>query len=251
LSGTTNPTSLTADDETLVYANFNTANSPLTLTGLSPASVSAGSGAFTLTLTGTGFSPASTSHVSFNGNFPAVTYISSTELQVPISVAWVASPATFDVYVENYPSGSNGCAVFGYETFVVTNSSPETAAAQPQFSLSAGTYVGPQSLTITDQTPGATIYYTTNGTTPNTGSAVYNGPITVSTTETVEAIAVAPGYAPSAVATAVYTITQSGGGGGQGDDVPTLPEWCAIAMGLVLLGYSIYRIRRSDRSTAA
>jgi sugar lactone lactonase YvrE len=78
--------------------------------------------------------------------------------------------------------------------------------ASPAFSLAAGTYTAAQSLTITDTTAGATIHYTTNGTTPSSSSTKYTTPITVSNSETIEAIAVAPGYSDSTVTTAVYTI---------------------------------------------
>jgi N-acetylneuraminic acid mutarotase len=81
-----------------------------------------------------------------------------------------------------------------------------SAAATPTFSLAAGTYSGAQSLTISDSTAGATIYYTTNGTAPTVSSAVYAAPISVSITETIETIAVASGLSTSAVATAAYTI---------------------------------------------
>ena len=77
---------------------------------------------------------------------------------------------------------------------------------RPTFSPAAGTYATSQSVTISDTTSGATIYYTTNGTTPTTSSTVYSGPVTVSATETLEAIAVETGYSNSAVATAAYTI---------------------------------------------
>jgi hypothetical protein len=80
-------------------------------------------------------------------------------------------------------------------------------AATPTLSLPPGTYTGPQTVTISDATPGATIYYTSNGTTPTTTSIEYTGAITVSGTETLAAIAVATGYSQSAVATATYTIT--------------------------------------------
>ena len=79
--------------------------------------------------------------------------------------------------------------------------------ATPVFSVAAGTYTLAQTVSITDATAGAAIYYTTNGTTPTTSSSVYSGPITVSATETVEAIAVAPKYSNSAVSSAAYTIT--------------------------------------------
>ena len=75
-------------------------------------------------------------------------------------------------------------------------------AQAPKFSLKAGTCKGPQTVTTTDATAGITFYYTANGTTPTTSSTKYTGPVKVSATETLEAIAVAPGYATSAVTSA-------------------------------------------------
>jgi hypothetical protein len=84
-------------------------------------------------------------------------------------------------------------------------------AATPTFSVVAGTYATTQTVSISDSTSGAAIYYTvtsgTSGTQPTTSSTLYGGsPITVSSTETIEAIAVATGYSPSAAASATYTI---------------------------------------------
>ncbi len=81
-----------------------------------------------------------------------------------------------------------------------------TTVATPVISLAAGTYTGAQTVTITDSTSGSKIYYTTNGTTPTTSSTLYSGAITVSASETLEAIATASGDTQSATATAVYTI---------------------------------------------
>jgi Chitobiase/beta-hexosaminidase C-terminal domain len=82
--------------------------------------------------------------------------------------------------------------------------SPQTAT--PTFSPAAGTYTSAQSVTISDATSGSTIYYTTNGTTPTTSSTKYTGAISVGSTETIQAIAVASGHSQSAVGSAAYTI---------------------------------------------
>lgn len=85
---------------------------------------------------------------------------------------------------------------------------PPQTAATPTFSPSPGTYTSAQTVTISDSTPGASIYYTTNGTTPSTASTLFSStsPLSVSTTTTIEAIAVASAYSNSAVATGTYTI---------------------------------------------
>jgi len=82
-----------------------------------------------------------------------------------------------------------------------------TTVATPTFSPAAGTYTGTQTVTISDATSGATIYYTTNGTTPSSSSTQYTAAISVSASETIEAIAELSGDTNSAVASAAYTIT--------------------------------------------
>jgi hypothetical protein len=80
-------------------------------------------------------------------------------------------------------------------------------AAAPVFNPAQGTYGSAQTVKIVDSTPGEAIYYTTDGTTPTSGSTLYSGPITVSSSEAIEAIATASGYSPSAVTSSVYNIT--------------------------------------------
>jgi hypothetical protein len=87
------------------------------------------------------------------------------------------------------------------------HSSSQPAAPTPTFSEGSGTYIGTQTITITDTTTSAIIYYTTDGTTPTTASTVYTAPgVEVGTTLTLEAIAVASGARSSAVASAAYVI---------------------------------------------
>jgi len=79
-------------------------------------------------------------------------------------------------------------------------------AATPVFSPAAGNYSAAQAVTITTATTGATIYYTMDGSTPTKASQQYTAPITVSTTETIYALASASGRKDSAVTSASYTI---------------------------------------------
>jgi len=79
--------------------------------------------------------------------------------------------------------------------------------ATPTFNPPGGSYTGSVPVSISTPTPGATIRYTTNGTTPTATSPLYTGPITVNANTTLKAIGLASGKTNSAVATAAYTIT--------------------------------------------
>ena len=87
-----------------------------------------------------------------------------------------------------------------------SGSSTPQQTATPVLSAAAGTYTTPQTVTITDSTAGAVIYYTTNGAAPTLASEIYSSPISVMATTTIEAMAVAGGYSSSSVVSATYTI---------------------------------------------
>src|SRR5438093_1573518 len=69
-----------------------------------------------------------------------------------------------------------------------------------------GTYVGSQTVTLSTVTSGATMYYTTDGSTPTAASSVYTTPILLTKTTTVRTMAAASGMNNSTVSSAVYTL---------------------------------------------
>jgi N-acetylneuraminic acid mutarotase len=78
----------------------------------------------------------------------------------------------------------------------------------PSFSVPAGSYSTPQTVTLTDTFLGGSvyIYYTTDGTTPTLSSPIYFDPITVASTTTLKAFGSEAGTAQSTVSSATYTI---------------------------------------------
>src|SRR5439155_1404298 len=79
-------------------------------------------------------------------------------------------------------------------------------APAPTFTPTAGTYISAVTVTLADTASGASIYYTTDGSTPTPASTRYTAPILVTQTTTIKAMAPAPGMANSTVASATYTI---------------------------------------------
>ena len=75
----------------------------------------------------------------------------------------------------------------------------------PVLSIPSASYPYGQTVTITDSTSGAAIYYTTDGTTPTTSSNLYSGPITLTYSQTLTAIAVSNTLA-SPASSAQYTV---------------------------------------------
>ncbi|WP_297541155.1 chitobiase/beta-hexosaminidase C-terminal domain-containing protein [Amycolatopsis sp.] len=80
------------------------------------------------------------------------------------------------------------------------------SVAAPTFAPPGGTYSSTQSVTLSDSTAGSSIRYTVDGSTPTASSTLYTGPISVSSTRTVNAIALKSGSTNSTVASASYTI---------------------------------------------
>ncbi len=78
----------------------------------------------------------------------------------------------------------------------------------PQFSVQAGTYNSAQSVTLTcnGNSDVVSIYYTLNDTEPTSASTVYRGPINITESTTIKAIAMADGIPSSDVVTAAYVI---------------------------------------------
>jgi hypothetical protein len=157
-----------------------------------------------------------------SGTFSSAQSITITDATPGAAIFYRASGAMttngFVPYTSPVPlEGSGALTIQAYATengYVASQTASATltanfpVAATPAFSLAAGSYSGAQSVTISDSSPGATIYYTIDGSTPTTGSNVYSSSVSVSATETVKAVATAPEYAKSAVATAAYTINQ-------------------------------------------
>lgn len=78
--------------------------------------------------------------------------------------------------------------------------------ATPMFDPPGGTYNGSEAVTIACETLGVTIYYTLDGSNPNSASPVYSSPITISQTLTIKAKAFRDGWSDSSTASTVYTI---------------------------------------------
>lgn len=90
------------------------------------------------------------------------------------------------------------------DVYGLTASAPQRLMA-PTLSPAPQQY--PSTIAVTlSAAPGAAIYFTTDGSTPTLSSPIYTGPISVSSTTTIRAIAVEPGYLTSSATVGTYAI---------------------------------------------
>ncbi len=162
---------------------------------------------------------ASSATVSYGDAVPTITASFGGFVNSDTAASLLTAPSCSTAYTPKSSPGSSpatncmGAVSANYSiryvagTVTIDNNSKTSPGntSKPVFSLAAGTYTSAQVVTISFATPGAAIYYTTDGTTPTTNSPQYSGPITVSASETIQAIAVVSG-SPSSVASASYTI---------------------------------------------
>ena len=125
--------------------------------------------------------------------------------------------STGQVLSSTPPDLISGTGLTVVSTGPVTTPAVTPVTVSPSFNVAAGTLPSPKSVSITSTTSGASIRYTTDGTIPtSTVGTVYSGPVTVSSTLTLKAIAYASAMTDSSVTTATYTIAAPVTGTGTG-----------------------------------
>ena len=93
-----------------------------------------------------------------------------------------------------YVGGQYAVSVFGNGIFL----------AAPTISPNGGVFSGSTTITLADATPGTSLYYTLDGSAPDTNSILYTAPFSLTNSAALHVIAVKPGYINSAVTAAGF-----------------------------------------------
>ena len=137
-------------------------------------------------------------------------YSGSTKLgedtTTPYSYTW--SNVAAGSYSLTAKTTDNDGAVTTSAAVPVTVKAPAVVVATPTFSPAGGTYTNSVKVMLACATSGATIRYTTDGTTPTSVSTAYSAPFSLVSSKTVKAVAFYSGTS-SAVASAAYTVVAS------------------------------------------
>lgn len=83
---------------------------------------------------------------------------------------------------------------------------PQARVAAPTITPNGGTFNAPVQVTLASATTGASIFYTTDGTTPSSSAIKYASPFTLGATAKVSALATKSGSRNSSVTAATFTI---------------------------------------------
>jgi len=98
----------------------------------------------------------------------------------------------------------------GYSNSAVASAAyTQAQVAVPTFTPASGPITNGTIISISCATSNAVIYYTLDGSTPTTNSAVYLGPLTINGGTTVAAFATATGYVNSATRSVFYSLVQT------------------------------------------
>ena len=233
--GATGPTCFPPQNLTIT----GTGNIVMTLSQAASACYAAASSTVTIKVTSAPQNIVFTTPSGTLATAPA-TFVYGSSLPLVATGGASSQPVTYTIDTSSTGTGTitNGVlTATGLGTLVIdanqaasdTTATPDYAAATQvqafltvvQVSATTTPVIGPASgttmytsgnlnvVTIADTLAGAAIYYTTDGSTPTLSSTPYTAPFTLTAlgSATVNAIAIAPGYALSTVATATYTVS--------------------------------------------
>jgi N-acetylneuraminic acid mutarotase len=147
------------------------------------------------------------------GSFPDVPYSENPNPSI-------VPPGAYSVTIDFTPSN----LLYTSGTANYTENIPSLGVTPaPVIYPAAGFYPSAQTITITDSVKNAQINYTSNGVMPNYSDR-YSSAFQVSFTQTITAVANAPGYLPSPPTSATYVI-----GPDQGSSTPQANEWAWLS----------------------
>ncbi len=173
------------------YSNSSIVTETYTLVTATPTpSVSGGTFGATQSVTLTSSTPGATIYYTTDGSTP------TTSSSLYSSALTIASSTTLKALAVKS----------GYSDSSVVTESYAFQTATPVASPVGLTSSSSQSVTISSATTGSTIYYTTDGATPTTGSTLYSGAISIASTTVLKALAVKSGYTDSSIMSESYTI---------------------------------------------
>lgn len=162
----------------------------------------------------TGFTTHTWAHSTDGVNFTTVTSLEG--MNTSATGTWPRYNVSFSNFLDDAEfayirltfTGATGSTGNNYIDNIVISGSTNAATTElPVFDITAGRYCDAQTIAMSCPTENAAIYYTLDGSTPTeTDGTLYEEPITLSTTTTVKAIAIAPGFAASALQSATYTF---------------------------------------------
>lgn len=185
----------TYTDSSIAQANYSINYSQVVAPAFSPSG-----GTFTndqsITISST--TPGTTIYYTLDGSTPTT---SSAQYSEAISIAGSGTSKTLKtIAVKNQMQNSSVSSSSYTITYIV---------AAPSFNPAGGNYTNDQSITLSTTTSGASIYYTLDGSTPTTSSALYTGAISITghgTSKTLKAIAVKTNYSDSSITSGTYSV---------------------------------------------
>ncbi len=113
-------------------------------------------------------------------------------------------PGEYFAAVQAIDNSFAGSAFSTEISFILTD--PSEATPVPSFNFPTAVYISPIVVEISCTDENASIYYTLDGTNPTDSSLLYSEGLPLTETTIVKAIAIAPGFLPSPVSTAIYTF---------------------------------------------